>query len=72
MPFGLGFGELVLVLAMAMALMLPVWRILTKAGYSGAWALLIFVPWVNLASLFVFAYLDWPLQRLARITDATD
>jgi uncharacterized membrane protein YhaH (DUF805 family) len=70
MPFGLGFGELVLVLAMATVLMLPVWRILTKAGYSGAWALLIFVPWVNLAGLFVFAYLDWPLQRLARITDA--
>lgn len=46
----------------------PSWRIMKRAGYSGAWALLLFVPLVNLIGMFVFAFAEWPVlqRRLAK------
>ncbi|MBV7457303.1 hypothetical protein KW843_22675 [Acidovorax sp. sif1233] len=41
-------------------LMVPTWRILERAGYSGAWALLMFVPFVGFALLWVLAFVKWP------------
>jgi hypothetical protein len=44
-------------------LALPVWffaKAVKKAGYSAWWALLGFVPIVNLVMLWVFAYAKWP------------
>ena len=35
-------------------------RILHKAGYSGWWSLLMFIPLVNLISIYVFAFSQWP------------
>ena len=31
-----------------------------KAGFSGWWSLIIFVPLVNIAMIWVFAFVDWP------------
>jgi hypothetical protein len=39
--------------------LLPFWRIFQKAGFPGALSLLMLVPFVNLAMLFVLAYLPW-------------
>lgn len=61
MPLGLGFGELVLVLVV----LIPAWRIVSRAGYSGAWSLLLLVPVVNVIAVFVFAFSEWPLERRA-------
>lgn len=41
----------------------PAWKIVSKAGYSGAWSLLIIVPLVNLIMLWVFAFSDWPRRQ---------
>lgn len=38
-------------------------RILSRAGFSGWWALLSLVPILNLVMLWVFAFVDWPSQR---------
>jgi|GEM_PF-1140734 len=38
----------------------PISEVLRKAGYSRAWALLWFVPVVNLIAFLVFAYARWP------------
>jgi uncharacterized membrane protein YhaH (DUF805 family) len=38
----------------------PIIRILKRAGYSEWWALLTFVPVVNLLGLWWFAYARWP------------
>lgn len=38
----------------------PMWRIVSKAGYSGAWSLLALVPVLNLLLLWVFAFSRWP------------
>lgn len=38
----------------------PYVKIIRKAGFSGWWVLLLFVPVVNLIGLWVFAYSEWP------------
>lgn len=43
------------------------WRILSKAGYNGAWALLVLVPFIGgfagLGILLVLAFGNWPALR---------
>lgn len=42
---------------------IPAWffsRAISKAGFSGWWALLGVVPLVNLVALWVFAFSKWP------------
>jgi hypothetical protein len=42
---------------------IPCWQIVRKAGFEGAWALLAFVPVVNLVALWLFAFARWPTGR---------
>jgi hypothetical protein len=42
------------------------WRIVSKAGYTGAWALIALVPLVNLVFFFIFAFSDWPILKTLR------
>jgi hypothetical protein len=42
------------------------WRIVSKAGYPGAWALIGLVPVVNLVFFFIFAFSDWPILKALR------
>jgi hypothetical protein len=44
-------------------MIVPFWRIISKAGYNGAWALLAIVPLVNLIMLYVFAFNTWPSEQ---------
>jgi uncharacterized membrane protein YhaH (DUF805 family) len=46
------------------------WRIARKAGYHGAWALLMLVPIVNLVLPYVFAFAEWPAERQQTLWDA--
>ncbi len=39
------------------------WRIFSKAGYSGALSLLMFVPIANIIVLCVLAFGDWPIYK---------
>ena len=41
----------------------PVVKILNKAGYSGWWCIVAFVPLLNLIMLWVFAFASWPSLR---------
>jgi hypothetical protein len=41
----------------------PVWRIISRAGYSGAWSFLSFIPVLNFIMLWVFAFSRWPNER---------
>jgi hypothetical protein len=38
----------------------PVWKILSRVGYSGWWSLLALIPIVNLIALWMFAFGQWP------------
>jgi hypothetical protein len=63
----LGLPELLVILfvgfAMLLAVLWPYSKIFSKAGYSGALALLMLIPGVNLAVLFWFAFAEWPALR---------
>ena len=59
----IGPAELLIILFIVCVLVVPFWRIFTKAGYSGALALLMFVPVVNLIMLYFLAFAEWPALR---------
>ena len=42
-------------------LVVPIARILGKAGFSGWWSLLAILPIVNIICLWVFAFVRWPM-----------
>jgi hypothetical protein len=62
MPLGFGPGELLLILFPMLILVVPAWRIVSRVGYPGGWALLLLIPLVNLAAFIAFAYVRWPLE----------
>lgn len=50
-----------------LVLVIPMWRILRRAGFHPAWSLLVFVPTIGLlAVLAVLAFNRWPADRLPR------
>lgn len=45
---------------------LSIWiyvKILHKAGYSGWWVLLTYVPLLNVVMVWIFAFSDWPALK---------
>jgi len=58
------FGTIVLV-GVAISIMLH-WRIAAKAGYPGAYSLLMLIPLVNIVVYFMFAFSEWPIERALR------
>lgn len=54
---GIGFIPILVILALAV---IPYWKIWQRTGHSGAWALLMIVPIVNIISLWVLAFKRWP------------
>lgn len=44
---------------------IPVWRILTRLGLSPWFTILAFIPVVNIISLWLLSYANWPGQRTA-------
>lgn len=51
------------VIGFAIVFLIPLWKILTKAGFHGAWSFIALVPLVNIIALWVFAFSDWPKER---------
>ena len=41
----------------------PTGRVLSRIGFSGWWALLAFIPIVNVIALWVVAFGDWPGEK---------
>lgn len=44
------------------------WRIVSKAGYSGALSLLLLIPLVGFIMYIWFAFAEWPVQKKAKGT----
>jgi hypothetical protein len=59
-----GFGLFIGIIAIVSIILAIViwWRIFSKAGYSGALGLLMFVPIANLVMLLILAFAEWPIQ----------
>jgi hypothetical protein len=58
--------ELIVIVVFWLIFLIPAAKILAKAGYSGWWCLLGFVPLVNIIMFWVFAFADWPALRQPR------
>ena len=59
-------AHLVFVLVVPLILfVLPLWRILAKAGYPAPLSLLALFPLAGLIILFWLAFSTWPLERAA-------
>ncbi len=59
----IGPFELLMIVALPILVVLPVWRICSKAGFPGALSLLALIPLANLFLLFFLAFADWPALR---------
>ncbi len=57
-----GFGPFWMLLISAIVL-LPFWRICTKAGYSGWLSLLVLIPMVNVVFVYFLGFSEWPSLR---------
>jgi hypothetical protein len=42
------------------------WKIWSKAGYAGAWSLLLLVPLVGIVAYLWFAFSEWPVTKKVR------
>ena len=58
-----GASEVFIILLAIFVVLIPLWRICSKAGYSGAWSLLIFIPLVPIIMVWIFAFTEWPIER---------
>jgi hypothetical protein len=45
------------------AFLVPAWRIVSKAGFSGALSLLLLIPLVNIIFIWIFAFVKWPVEK---------
>ncbi len=59
-------GMLVMMVLWIVIVLIPAWKIVSKAGYSGALSLLLFIPIVGFIAIYVFAFADWPVLRRGR------
>jgi len=59
------FIFLVFVIVFALQIIV-MWRIASKAGYSGALSLLMLVPLVNFIIILLFAFTEWPIEARLR------
>ncbi|HZZ69322.1 MAG TPA: hypothetical protein VFE18_14205 [Phenylobacterium sp.] len=56
----------IVLLAVVVGYGYPIWLILRRAGFSGWWVVLWFVPLVNLAAIWFFAMARWPGQEVSQ------
>jgi hypothetical protein len=57
---GMSIWHWVIVAVALLTSIVPPVKILSKAGYSGWWVLLVFVPGANIIAIWVFAFAQWP------------
>jgi predicted PurR-regulated permease PerM len=57
---GLSFGDVALAAIVLAVFLIPIARILHRAGRNRAWCLLFLVPFGNIIGLWAFAYTRWP------------
>ena len=61
----LGAPEVLILLMGLVVVLIPWYKIFSKAGYSSGWgmSLAMLVPVVNVVLLFWFAFATWPIEQ---------
>jgi len=52
-----------MMVAFAVVVLVPAWRICSKAGFSGWIGLVALVPIANILLLYFLAFSQWPIER---------
>jgi len=60
---GYGFGHWLTFVVMIAIILYPLGRILKRIGLSPFWSVLALIPFVNLISLWILAFCDWPTEK---------
>ena len=58
-----GLPELLLLLVGGIIIILPLWKVFSKAGYPGALSLGMILPVVNVVLLYFLGFSDWPVLK---------
>ena len=58
-----GIAHWLLFAVFVVAVVYPIGRILRRLGFSPFWSVLAFIPLVNLLSLWIVAFADWPARK---------
>ena len=53
-------------LVIGILIIVPFWKLFSKAGYCGWLVLLMLVPVINILVLYLLAFADWPALRHRR------
>ena len=59
----IGLVVVVVYLAIIVLFIVGYWKIWSKAGFNGAWSLLMLVPLVNLGAFLYLAFAEWPIHK---------
>jgi len=59
----LGFTESIVIIVAVFVILLPLWKICSKAGFNPWLSLLFFVPLVNILLLYYLAFAHWPIHH---------
>ncbi|MFN7056622.1 hypothetical protein [Hyphomonas sp.] len=60
---GVFLVAMVVYLAIIALFIVAYWKIWSKAGFNGAWSLLMLVPLVNLGAFLYLAFAKWPIHE---------
>ena len=58
-----GLPELLFLIVGGIIIMLPLWKVFSKAGYPGALSLGMLLPVVNIVLLYFLGFSDWPVLK---------
>jgi len=61
--FGLGLQEFIIMTIIGIVIVLPNWKIFSKAGFSGWLSLIMIVPFINILLEYYLAFAEWPIHR---------
>ena len=61
-----GLLEVVIMLICASIMIIPFWKIFSKAGYNAALSLPMVIPVVGIILLFFLAFSEWPIEKKLR------
>ena len=58
-----GLPELLFLLVGGIIIILPLWKVFSKAGYPGVLSLGMILPVVNIVLLYFLGFSDWPVLK---------
>jgi hypothetical protein len=57
------FQPVHIVILLILLVVIPLWKICTKAGYPGILSLVTLIPVLNFIMLYFLAFSDWPVLK---------